>query len=386
MSARVASGYPRSIAVLVSVLILVGAALVAPAAAMAVDPPPALDPIDPQIVTQAADQDWSDYHPIPGSPYADNSIEPTNTRWDVALVLADFPGTPFAVTQDEGSTVFGNPGPLAHNLPRTSVGAFYRDWLNTPSAQNQFQGMNRYWMEDSYGRYGVNLQSYGPYELIGTQDDYFINDISGSSNATCNTQARTPTGSAQLNVTDVLLGQSTTSTSFTVGKILRGIVTGQTGTFNRVVTEVPDATHIRTGAASSMAAASAVGATNIKYTATGGLQGLAAGHTLWIGMGERLEVRTHRDRRHQRLGRHGAHFGRSIDLRSHKRQLPARHDYVADQLRARQRIHLQLRSQLPNRHRDRLGRLRFCNRTRQLRQQLPRVGRSGRERDVAGIR
>ncbi len=117
-----------------------------------------LEPIDPQIVTQAADQDWSDYHPIPGSPYADARIVPDrSTRWDVALILTDFPGTPFAVTQPQGSTLFGNPGPLAHDLPRANVGGFYRDWLNIASAENEYQGMNRYWMEDTYGRYGVNL-------------------------------------------------------------------------------------------------------------------------------------------------------------------------------------------------------------------------------------
>ena len=41
------------------------------------DPPPPLEPIDPQIVTQAVDQTWDDYREIPGSPYADPTIEPT---------------------------------------------------------------------------------------------------------------------------------------------------------------------------------------------------------------------------------------------------------------------------------------------------------------------
>jgi hypothetical protein len=150
------------------------------------DPPPALDPIDPQVVTQAVDQDWSDYTPIPGSPYADPSILPTITRWDVALILTDFPGTPFAVTQPQGSTVFGNPGPLAHDLPREAVPAFYRDWLNTPNAMNEFQGMNRYWMETSFGKYGVNLEGYGPYRLPKTQDEYFITDF--TTTTYCNTR------------------------------------------------------------------------------------------------------------------------------------------------------------------------------------------------------
>ena len=249
-------------------------------------PPPALEPIDPQVVTQAADQDWSDYKPIPGSPYVDPSIDPTVTRWDVALILTDFPGTPFAVTQPVGSTIFGNPGPLAHDIPREQVPAFYVDWLNNPTAMNEFQGMNRYWMEDTYGKYGVNLEGYGPYLLQGTQDEYFINDITGSTNLTCNTQTRTP-AAVQLAVTDV---EVVSSASFSVGQLVRGLI--GTNAHNRVVTAIPDATHLTTGAASSMSTASPIGATNIKYANTAGLTGLAAGHTLHIGHDDRLEMRT----------------------------------------------------------------------------------------------
>src|SRR5688572_16389493 len=54
-------------------------------------PPPALEPLDPQVVTQAVDQDWSDYETIPGSPYVDPTIEPSIERFDVALILTDFP-------------------------------------------------------------------------------------------------------------------------------------------------------------------------------------------------------------------------------------------------------------------------------------------------------
>ena len=46
------------------------------------DPPPALEPIDPQVVTQAVDQDWDDYRAIPGSPYVDPTIEPSIERFE----------------------------------------------------------------------------------------------------------------------------------------------------------------------------------------------------------------------------------------------------------------------------------------------------------------
>ena len=276
-------GRARSVgaAFLVSAFVLAGGAGVVAAADPPTlpGPPPALEPIDPQVIEQAADQDWSDYTPIPGSPYVDPTIEPSVERFDVALILTDFPGTPFAVTQPEGSTIFGNPGPLAHDLPREAVPAFYRDWLNTPSAMNEFQGMNRYWMEDTYGKYGVGLEGYGPYLLPGTQDEYFITDFGNTS--FCNTQTRTV--GAQANVTDV---QVVSSASFSVGKIVTGLVAGN---LSRVVTAIPDATHITTGRATVFSAAAAAGATNIKVAS---VTDLAAGHTLDIGFDDRLETRT----------------------------------------------------------------------------------------------
>src|SRR5688572_2323386 len=93
----------RSLSVALGLILLLSSMIVAPAVVLA-DDPPELEPIDPQIVTQAAEQDWSDYNPIPGSPYADISIEPTEERWNVGMILYDFPGTPFAVTQPQGST------------------------------------------------------------------------------------------------------------------------------------------------------------------------------------------------------------------------------------------------------------------------------------------
>jgi M6 family metalloprotease-like protein len=276
-----------AVVALISSLLVVGGSA---APALAGDPPPPLVPIDPQVVTQAADQTWADYHPIPGSPYADPTIEPSIERFNVALILTDFPDTPFVVTQPEGSTVFGNPGALAHDLPREAVPAFYRDWLNVPSAMNEFQGMNRYWMEDTYGKYGVALEGYGPYLLPGDQNEYFINDITGSNNSTCAVQTRTTT--AQANVTDI---EVVSTASFSVGKIVRGLTAGSgqsANTLNRVVTEIVDATHLRTGAASVLAAASAAGATNIKYANTLALQGLAVGDALHIGFDDRLEIRT----------------------------------------------------------------------------------------------
>jgi hypothetical protein len=289
MSARVVGGYPRSIAVLVSLLVLLGSALVAPAVVSADDPPPSLAPIDPQVVTQAADQDWDDYHPIPTGPdYSDPGILPTNTRWDVGLVLTDFPDTPFTITQPAESNVFGNPNSLGHDIPRANVPAFYVDWLNSASAANNYQTMNRYWMEDSFGRYGVNLVGYGPYQLFGDQNEYFINDISGSNNLTCNIQTRS-INSAQTNVTSIAVASSA---SFSVGKVLTGTAPSGGGSglgSTRTVTGIPDATHLQTGPATTVGTTSLAGKSTIRPAS---LAGIAAGHSIAIGWDDRLENRT----------------------------------------------------------------------------------------------
>ncbi len=58
--------------------------------------------------------------------------------------------------------------------------AFYRDFLNKPQALNHFQTMNRYWMEDSYGKYGVQLDAFGPYRLPGHSYQYFMTEFGGN--------------------------------------------------------------------------------------------------------------------------------------------------------------------------------------------------------------
>ena len=59
--------------------------------------------------------------------------------------------------------------------------AFYRDFLNKPQALNHFQTMNRYWMEDTHGKYGVQLDAFGPYQLPGNSYQYFEQNFGGAS-------------------------------------------------------------------------------------------------------------------------------------------------------------------------------------------------------------
>ncbi len=169
----------KSRAVLAAVTVT--AAIVAAPASAA---PPA--PIDPQNWSFQDNLTWSDYKPIPGPDYSDPSLTPPNRcsntapvvgppcRWRVALILVDYPDRPFSVTLPAGSNIFGNPSAMAHSIPREQVPQFYSDFLNKPSALNNFQTMNRYWMEDSFGRYGVELVPFGPYRLPLKAHQYHI--------------------------------------------------------------------------------------------------------------------------------------------------------------------------------------------------------------------
>ncbi|RKQ93170.1 M6 family metalloprotease-like protein [Solirubrobacter pauli] len=155
------------------------AAAVAAATAVAASPataaPPA--PLDKQNWSFQDNLTWADYKKLPGPDYSDPALTPTarcsNTapvvgppcKWRVALILVDYPDKPFTITQAAGATVFGTPSAKAHSIPREQVPQFYADFLNKPSELNNFQTINRYWMENSYGKYGVELVPYGPYRM-----------------------------------------------------------------------------------------------------------------------------------------------------------------------------------------------------------------------------
>jgi M6 family metalloprotease-like protein len=151
---------------------LAASAVAAGSSTAAAAGPPA--PLDPQNWSFQDNLTWADYKKVPGPDYSDPSIQPTVKRWKVALILVDFPDRPFIIAQPAGGTIWGTPTAAAHSVPREQVPQFYADFLNKPSALNNFQTMNRYWMEDSFGRYGVELVPFGPYKLPGNSWEYHI--------------------------------------------------------------------------------------------------------------------------------------------------------------------------------------------------------------------
>ncbi len=140
----------------------------------AVDTPPKLLPLDPQVVQDQDDMTWEDYRPIPGRTWSDPSLVPER-GFRLAVVAIDFPDQPFVITLPKGSDPFGNPqiDPIA----REDVPEFYADFFMTPGEINHGQTINGYWMEQSRGRFGITeVDAYGPYRMPKPRWEYGLNE------------------------------------------------------------------------------------------------------------------------------------------------------------------------------------------------------------------
>lgn len=105
------------------------------------------------------------YKAPPWTSWAEPRYRGSERNFNVALISIDFPDMPFAITLPPNSTIFGNPQPGAPLIKRRDVPAFYRDFLNKPSDLNHGHTLHEYWMENSGGRFGVDLTSFGPYTM-----------------------------------------------------------------------------------------------------------------------------------------------------------------------------------------------------------------------------
>lgn len=119
---------------------------------------------------------WDDYVRPPGTTWNDPSREGSERNFNIALVVVDYPDRDFVLSQTAGSTIFGNPQPVVSEVNRADVPAFYRDFLNKPQDLNHGHTIHEYWMEDSAGRYGVDLTAFGPYRLPQNSYQYGIDD------------------------------------------------------------------------------------------------------------------------------------------------------------------------------------------------------------------
>ncbi|WP_229829969.1 M6 family metalloprotease domain-containing protein [Actinoplanes ianthinogenes] len=130
-------------------------------------------PIDPQHYELPDTMTWSDYRKVPGTNWADPAVHGSQRTFNGALVLVDYPNQPFVVTQPANSTIYQNPTGV-QNLARDDVPAFYRDFLNKPGTLNRGHTIHEYWMEDSNGRFGIELSSFGVYRMASPSYEYGI--------------------------------------------------------------------------------------------------------------------------------------------------------------------------------------------------------------------
>ncbi|EFY92297.1 mucin [Metarhizium acridum CQMa 102] len=119
---------------------------------------------------------WADFKAPPGTQWNDPSKKGQKRNFNIALVTVDYSDMNFTITGPPNSTIFGTPSADAANIPRKDVPAWYRDFLNKPGQLNRGHTLHEYWMEDSHGRYGVDLASFGPYRMPHLSYQYGIDD------------------------------------------------------------------------------------------------------------------------------------------------------------------------------------------------------------------
>ncbi|KAG8424064.1 hypothetical protein J3458_000898 [Metarhizium acridum] len=132
--------------------------------------------IDPQHWVNPDNMTWADFKAPPGTQWNDPSKKGQKRNFNIALVTVDYSDMNFTITGPPNSTIFGTPSADAANIPRKDVPAWYRDFLNKPGQLNRGHTLHEYWMEDSHGRYGVDLASFGPYRMPHLSYQYGIDD------------------------------------------------------------------------------------------------------------------------------------------------------------------------------------------------------------------
>ena len=185
----------RTLAVAVWVPVIIVLVLVAGAGSVAAQSPgdpsdhPVLQPIDAQDWIMQDDMTWDDY--VSTRPDAWNSpttSQGSDVQYQGAVILLDFDDQPFLITQEAESHPFANPQQGHEPVAPEDVNSWMADFLNEPSEFNNGQGIHAYWMEDSFGKIGVDLEVFGPYRLTGQYHEYglsgFGNNVSTSPTAT----------------------------------------------------------------------------------------------------------------------------------------------------------------------------------------------------------
>jgi M6 family metalloprotease-like protein len=170
---------------------------------------PLLQPIDAQNWVDQAELTWADYHAVPDArpEFYDGSVDGTQSQYRTAIILIDYPDQPFLITQAPGTHPFGNPQPGWTPVAPADVNQWMHDYYAVPNQYNGGRTLSGYWMEDSHGKIGVDVEVFGPYTMAAKSFEYGMatdfngavgNQASSSCPAghTCNRNIRTDGGNA----------------------------------------------------------------------------------------------------------------------------------------------------------------------------------------------
>jgi M6 family metalloprotease-like protein len=170
---------------------------------------PLLQPIDAQNWVDQGELTWADYRAVPDArrEFYDGSAQGSQTQYRTAIILIDYPDQPFLITQAPGTHPFGNPQPGWTPIAPADVAQWMHDYYAVPNQYNGGKTLNSYWMEDSHGRIGVDVEVFGPYTMAAKSFEYgMASDFNGAvgnqansscpAGATCNRNIRTDGGNA----------------------------------------------------------------------------------------------------------------------------------------------------------------------------------------------
>src|SRR5699024_5574417 len=85
------------------------------------------------------------------------------------------------LSEEEGSELAGNPQGVG-DIAREDVPAFWENYLNTPSELNHYQTIDSFWKENSYGKWGVDIDAFGPYRMDSNEFQYGLNEFGQQEN------------------------------------------------------------------------------------------------------------------------------------------------------------------------------------------------------------
>ena len=139
--------------------------------------------------------------------FYDGSADGTQSQYKTAIILIDYPDQPFLITQPPGTHPFGNPQPGWTPVAPEDVNQWMHDYYAVPNQYNGGKTLSGYWMEDSHGKIGIDVEVFGPYTMAAKSFEYGLGDrlqLAGRESGqlvcpagyTCNRNIRTDGGNA----------------------------------------------------------------------------------------------------------------------------------------------------------------------------------------------